>query len=175
MRLTYTLLVVSLHKINMLVSFSAPLNTRPSVRSSERQRIFLQRRCQGGQSEFWRSRRRWCERTVRRLQRRSKSDKCSNQNALLLSGGSRFLRRRMKSNNLIQMSWSESNDSQYAIRLERFETDSELRKAQLHHVCFLKSLQGMPKFKNDLIWFLTVNHLKGGYNAVSCIQSCLHC
>ncbi len=52
MRLTYTLLVVSLHKINMLVSFSAPLNTRPSVRSSERQRIFLQRRWQGGQSEF---------------------------------------------------------------------------------------------------------------------------
>ncbi len=29
MRLTYTLLVISLHKINMLVSFSAPLNTRP--------------------------------------------------------------------------------------------------------------------------------------------------
>ncbi len=52
MRLTYTLLVISLHKINMLVSFSAPLNTRPSVRSSERQRIFLQRRWQGGQSEF---------------------------------------------------------------------------------------------------------------------------
>ncbi len=44
MSLTYTLLVISLHKINMLVSFSAPLNTRPSVRSSERQRIFLQRR-----------------------------------------------------------------------------------------------------------------------------------
>ncbi len=64
MRLTYTLLVVSLHKINMLVSSSAPLNTRPSVRSSERQRIFLQRRWQGGQSEFWRSRRRRCERTV---------------------------------------------------------------------------------------------------------------
>ncbi len=42
MRLTYILLVVSLHKINMLVSFSAPLNSRPSVRSSERQRIFLQ-------------------------------------------------------------------------------------------------------------------------------------
>ncbi len=66
MRLTYTQLVVSLHKINMLVSFSAPLNTRPSVRSSERQRIFLQRRWQGGQSEFWRSRRRRCERTVSR-------------------------------------------------------------------------------------------------------------
>ncbi len=64
MRLTYTLLVVSLHKINMLVSFSAPLNTRPGVRSSECQRIFLQRRWQGGQSEFWRSRRRRCERTV---------------------------------------------------------------------------------------------------------------
>ncbi len=64
MRLTYTLLVISLHKINMLVSFSAPLNTRPSVRSSERQRIFLQRHWQGGQSEFWRSRRRRCERTV---------------------------------------------------------------------------------------------------------------
>ncbi len=28
MRLTYTLLVISLHKINMLVSNSAPLNTR---------------------------------------------------------------------------------------------------------------------------------------------------
>ncbi len=35
---------------------------------------------------------------VRRLQRRSKSDKCSNQNALLFSGGSRSLRCRMKSN-----------------------------------------------------------------------------
>ncbi len=35
---------------------------------------------------------------VRWLQRLSKSDKCSNQNALLLSGGSRYLRRRMKSN-----------------------------------------------------------------------------
>ncbi len=65
MRLTYTLLVISLHKINKLVSFSAPLNTRPSVRSSERQQIFLQRRWQSGQSEFWRSRRRRCERTVR--------------------------------------------------------------------------------------------------------------
>ncbi len=52
------LLVINLHKINMLVSFSAPLNTRPSVWSSERQRIFLKRRWQGGQSEFWRSRRR---------------------------------------------------------------------------------------------------------------------
>ncbi len=28
MRLTYTLLVISLHKINMLGSFAAPLNTR---------------------------------------------------------------------------------------------------------------------------------------------------
>ncbi len=64
MRLTYTLLVISLHKINMLVSFAAPLNTRPSVRSSERQRIFLQRRWQSGQSEFWRSHRWRCERTV---------------------------------------------------------------------------------------------------------------
>ncbi len=53
------LLVVS----NMLVSFAAPLNTTPSLRSSERQRIFLQRRWQGGQSEFWCSRRRRCERT----------------------------------------------------------------------------------------------------------------
>ncbi len=48
-RLTYTLLVISLHKINMLVSFLAPLNT---YRSSERQQIFLQRRWQGGQSDF---------------------------------------------------------------------------------------------------------------------------
>ncbi len=36
---------------------------------------------------------------VRRLQRRSKSDKCPNQNPLLLSSGSRSLWRRMKSNN----------------------------------------------------------------------------
>uniref|UniRef100_A0A9J8CR92 Uncharacterized protein n=1 Tax=Cyprinus carpio carpio TaxID=630221 RepID=A0A9J8CR92_CYPCA len=35
---------------------------------------------------------------VRRLQHQSKSDKFSNQNALLLSGGSRVLRRSMKSN-----------------------------------------------------------------------------
>ncbi len=37
-----------------------------------------------------------CDR--KRLQRLSKSDKCSNQDALLLSGGSRSLRCRMKSN-----------------------------------------------------------------------------
>ncbi len=52
MRLTYTLLVISLHKINMLVSFAAPLNTRPSVRSSERQRIFLQRRWQAARADY---------------------------------------------------------------------------------------------------------------------------
>ncbi len=32
--------------------------------TSERPRIFLQRCCQGGQGEFWRSRRWWCKRTV---------------------------------------------------------------------------------------------------------------
>ncbi len=31
MRLTYTLLVISLHKINKLVSFSAPLNTKREI------------------------------------------------------------------------------------------------------------------------------------------------
>ncbi len=58
--------MVSLHKINVLVCFAAPLNTWQAQfqSTSERPRIFLQRCCQGGQGEFRRSRRWWCNRTV---------------------------------------------------------------------------------------------------------------
>jgi len=39
MRLTYTLLVVSLHKINRLVCFEAPLNTRQAFDLHQRQSV----------------------------------------------------------------------------------------------------------------------------------------